>query len=471
MQILIERLNWPVGFVRWQSAKAFASLFSSPQRDLANKVFLDWLQSRQFEMEVVAGMSVLLFVAPSDIPSADDVRRNISKPSILADFIFHKVYGRTLLNWLDGHSGPTPSEFQPDKYFEKHQGQAIPLILSKDFEHLQEITGRPFMEQWAFEWRKLMDETNAPYSTYPRHFVDKLMSREGVSGVFHQSQDAVYRSAFLRTLAFAVQEWNVFPSDLIEFAARCLPLSKVLHLIHPIKRPLWLKDVPEKCCKSNNSLEKLTRRIIKADIGSKGMRPVSLRIPISNTFAEFGELSIESFFVTDDFVPESQFVDEYPDSMYWSIMNHIERLLPKEDMEKHRMSGVTGSCVPVCLDAWAPTIGFWQNNYVCNSFVLPAPYVFDKPLCVESTKGWLSFTSAQKRIGSWKTWNDNWIPVYANGGHPRCGGLTELKTALLNESAKRLDMSLAWRVKLKLWERKNTYDPPELAARSSFFRD
>ena len=471
MQTLIERLNWPIGFVRWQAAKAFASLLSSSQRDLANRIFLDWLQSRQFETEVVAGISVLLFVPPSDLPSADKVCRSINKPSIAADFVFQEVYDRSLFNWLDGHSGPAPLGFQPDQYFEIYQGQAIPLKLSKAFEYLQKVTGRPFMEQWAFEWRELMNTTTAPHSTYPYHFVDAIRSRKEISGLFDMRQGSVYRSAFLRTLAFAAQQWGLPLSCLIEFATHCLPLSKGLHLIHPIKRPLWLKNVPEKCCKPDSSLEKLARRIIKADMESKGMRPVSLRVPINSALAEFGELSIEGLFVTSDFVPMPRLVDEYPRTMHWSTVNCIKEPLPEESIEKHRISGIKGFCVPICLDACPLTMGFWQDDYMGLGFAFPAPYIFDKSLHVESIKGWLGFTSARKRVGYWKTWNDNWTPLFANGGHTRCGGLTEVKTSLLNESAKRLGMNLAWRVEMKLWEEKNEYSPLKIITRSSFFRN
>ena len=79
MRVLLDRLNWPIRFVRWQSSKEFAALFSSSKRLLATRVFLDWLESRQFETEILAGMAVLMCTAPADLPSPEDVKQKIKK--------------------------------------------------------------------------------------------------------------------------------------------------------------------------------------------------------------------------------------------------------------------------------------------------------------------------------------------------------------------------------------------------------
>ncbi|WP_029585837.1 hypothetical protein [Bradyrhizobium sp. URHD0069] len=133
MRVLIDRLNWPIRLVRWQAAKEFAALLSSPKRALATRVFLDWLQSRQFETEVVAGMAVLMCTTPADLPAAEDVKRSVNNSSILADLLFQRIYGEPLGGWLNRHSGPAPIGYQAEKYFENHKGQVVPLILSATF--------------------------------------------------------------------------------------------------------------------------------------------------------------------------------------------------------------------------------------------------------------------------------------------------------------------------------------------------
>jgi hypothetical protein len=472
MRVLINRLNWPVRLVRWQAAKEFAGLLSSPKRALATRVFLDWMQSRQFETEVVAGMAVLMCTTPADLPSPEEVKQSAKMRSILADLLFQRIYGKPLGGWLGKHSGPAPDGYQAEKYFEEHKGQAIPLILSSDFQRLQDEQDLPFQEQWAFEWHKVMDATNSPYSSYPYHFMN-ASGREGVGGQFSQSQCNVYRSAFLRTLAFAVQRWDMPRNVAVIIATRCLPLSQGLHSLRPIVRPTWLEDVPEKCCKPDSPLEELSRRLLKVNIGSSGMRPVSLRIPISNAVADFGEISIESFYVTEDFKPKSDFVEDRTRMLVWPIADLVSFAgkLPEKTVDQYRIDGTVGSCTPVCLNVWPSDFGFWQNDYLHLGFAFPAPYNFSRALWVESGKGYVDFSSDGKRVGYWKVWHDNWSPIHAKDGHTRCGGLTELKTTVLCSTAATLGMKLAWHVKLSLWQRPSEFGAPVLTTRSVFFRD
>jgi hypothetical protein len=473
MRVILDRLNWPLRLVRWQAAKEFSKLFSSPKRALATQVFLDWLQSRQFETEILAGMAVLMCAKPADLPAADSVKDNIKKPSILGDLLYQRIYGKILGGWQVNHSGPAPSDFEADDYFEEHKGQVIPLILSSDFQRLQDKQGLPFQEQWAFEWQTLMGSTNSPYSSFPYHFIDSAKGREGIAGQFSQSQCNVYRSAYLRTLAFAVDQWHMPRNLAVIVAARCLPLSKGINMLRPVARPAWLKDIPEQCCKPGASLEHLARRLIKKSLGSSGMQPASLRVPISNAVAEFGELSIEGVYVTKDFEPKPDFVDDHTRMLLWPITDLIsfEGDLPEQDIEEYRIEGKTGSCVPICLNVWPTDFGFWQNDYIHLGFAFPAPYNFPSPVSVESAKGWVGFSAAGKRIGYWKTWHDNWSPIHAKDGHTRCGGLTELKSSLLDATVARLGMDTGWHVKLSLWQRPGEYSAPELTTRSAFFRN
>ena len=208
--------------------------------------------------------------------------------------------------------------FRAGRLFRRTQRPVIPLILNTTFDRLERQHGFPFLQQWAFEWRKIMDATKAPYSSFPYHFIDAGISRSGISGTLSQAQCNVYRSAFLRTLSFAVQQWGM-PRDLaIMTSCECLALNRGLHSLQPMRRPKWLGDIPEKCCKPDVSLEPLVRRIVKPSIGTKGMRPVSLQIPINDAIAEFGELSVEGRFVTSDYTPSPDSEENHKPMMIWA---------------------------------------------------------------------------------------------------------------------------------------------------------
>jgi hypothetical protein len=474
MRVLLDRLNWPVRFVRWRVAREYAALLSSGQRALARKVYLGWLKSRRMENEIVSGLSVLLVVGKEYLPTPGDVKASIRKPSILAEFLFQRIYRKVLGGWRDANSGAAPDYYQPDKYFEEHRGAAVPQILYNDLKELEDEQGLPFITQWAYEWRRIMDETNSPYSSFPYHFMDFAKARAGVSGQFSQAQCNVYRSAYLRTLSLAVSEWQMPPDRALFAAINCLPLNRGLEKLKPMRRPTWLADIPEKCCRPGAPLEKLARRIIKANIATNGMRPVSLRIPISGAVAEFGELSIEACYTSSDFAPKGSDDQVIQRIMIWRLADLLsyEGDLSERDAEAFRSAGLAGSMVPVCLNVWPVPLGFWLNEYAHLGMALPAPYNFPASVVVKCQGGMVTVEQGTQTVGRWRVWHDEWSPLHpSDDGHTRCGGVAEMGTQSLKAASTALGMGLSWFVELKIWRRPTEYGDLKLTKILAFFRD
>jgi len=476
MSVLLERLNWPVRLVRWQAAKEAGALLSSEHRGLATSAYLEWLRTRKFEMEVVSGLAVLLCTTEKGLPSPEDVKASIRRPSILADFLFQRIYRKALGSaWVSANSGPAPLGFSADTYFEEHKGQVIPLILNSAFEQLERETGLPFLQQWAYEWRRVMDATDGSYSSFPYHFVDAGGSRSGIGGQFSQAQCTIYRSAYLRTLSFAVQRWGMPRNDALFTACKCLPLNRGLEGLKPIGRPQWLSNIPERCCKDDAPLEKLTRRLVKENIGTAGMRPVALRIPISTTVAQFGELSIEGCYATPDFAPDR--ASDSDGTFRRLLITGLPDLLSFEgplrdrDADEYRLKVSRGSAIPVCLSVWPIPLGFWLNEYAHLGIQLPAPYNFAAVPEVKCTKGRVELTCKRTSVGHWRVWHDEWSPLQPSEGHTRCGSVTEMNSEALREASNTIGMPLAWNVELMLWKRPKEYGELQLEKRTAFFRD
>ena len=74
---------------------------------------------------------------------------------------------------------------------------------------LERASGLPFQRQWAFEWMSLRDKLAIRYTDYPYYFDNIADVRAGIRGQYWQRMREVYRSAYLRTLAFAVSEWRL----------------------------------------------------------------------------------------------------------------------------------------------------------------------------------------------------------------------------------------------------------------------
>jgi hypothetical protein len=475
IRFLIERLNWPVRMVRWVTAREYAGLLqSSKWSEPAKSIFLEWLSTRTFETEVTSGLAVLTFLEPKHLPSFQEVARVINRPSILADIMLQSIYGfgNIRRGWLSSHSGEVDAAYQPEEYFDKHKTAHVPGIMSGRFRDLEESNGFPLMQQWTYEWQRIMKESDAPHSGYPYHFVDSSRHRCGVNGQFSQRQCDVYRSAFLRTLACAVDQWRM-PMEMAEDLARLnMPVTRGIAEIHPSQRPAWLGRNPELCCAEGADLEQIARKLVA--LRPDGYRPVTLKIPINVETAEYGELLVAGVLATADFVPDPDDKWYFRPSMGWT--------LPESDLfggqygtvsaEEYLSAGNTGLCVPVCLDVWPLPSGFWHNDYFVRGIQLPAPYLVAAPLSVEADKSGIHiFDTSKNNLADWLVWHDRWNPTHVGDGHTRCGMITTLKTSVIEAAEQKLDMKLGWVVQLKTWKQQAEYEEYKLGERTVFFHD
>lgn len=477
LRMLIERLNWPVRMVRWRVAREFGALLSSKDHSRqALNIYLDWLSSRQFESEIGSALAVLFCTAEDGLPSFRDVVGNISRPSILADMMLQSIFGggKVKGQWETAHSGEVPPSFEPAKFFLDHKSAHVPPILGNELAKIEVKTGLPFMRQWAFEWHSLMESTKSPHSGYPFYFVDAHLRRSGVNGQFSQRQCDVYQSAFLRTLACAVNCWDMPAKKATQWALDTLPVNRGLVKLDPVDRPPWLSDIPEKCAEATGSLEPLVRSLIAAGLGQTSMQPVALKIPISADIAEFADLSVSAILASNDFVPDlnhehTPLVRGLP----WILPDGIslEGPIEQEDIATFTSSGITGTAAPLCLDLWPLPSGFWHNDYFQVGIALPAPYAFQGQVNVTCRDDHIEIVSGQNTVALWKVWHDRWTPLYAKNGATRCGTLTELHEDEITKAKNRHGMALGWFVELNVWKRKSEFGDFQPDRRREFFHD
>ena len=474
IRMLIERLNWPIRMARWRTAREFSSLLSSRDYSkLATDVYLDWLLGRKFESEVGSALAVLLCTSETSLPPFEDVAGHITKPSILADAMLENIYGSGKVRggWEHAHSGQPPSSFKAEPYFLNNKSIYAPLIFSNFLEDIETKTGSPLMKQWAFEWHELMESTKAPHSEYPYHFVEPSRARYGISALFSQRQCDVYQSAYLRTLAWAVDCQILSVNYAIRLALEALPLNRGLAQLNPAGRPAWISDIPEKCVNVSGPLEPLVRNLLKSNLGQRHMRPVVLKIPISADLAEFSVLSISAVLASADFVPDLN-VEHLTFTRGQSCILpdgiSIECALGKKDISDFTSSGIRGFSVPFCLDLMPYPIGSWLTDYFLSGISLPASYAFEDEAEINCKDDRIDIISGGKKSASWKVWHDCWTPLYASGGSTRCGMLTELREDEIAKAQDRHSMRLGWFVELNIWEQEKDF---KLTRRREFFFD
>lgn len=469
LTMLMDRLSWPVKMVRWKTAKAIKGLIEEAStHDPAVAALLRWIGQRRFESEVVSGLSVLLVVTPESRPSLETVRTHIAKPSLLSEMLIERMYsGPQCSDWKDRHSGEAPKGFAPSEYFQDHRGAQVPQIFSSTVERLDSLYGLPFTIQWAHEWQILTEETQTAKTGYPHHFGDFGLQRSGVIGQFVQRQGEVYRSAYLRMLAFAVSSWGM-PSrtaaDYVLFAMSILP---ELFEVEPQGRPQWLGDLPGQCLEGGADLEAIGRRIIQAGTNADSC-VVSLGTPLPVDIGEFCDLTISAFFITDDFVPsEGQVLEQAVDFFF---PDHLGFNTTRDDLRIKPVTGRSGRAVSVCTQALPVFHGFWHDDYFQRGLSLPAPYCFEETSSQIADASGIKILLGKKQVAEAKIWNDVWSPLYARGNSTRCGIVTTLRNDKLHRAAEQNGMKIGWYMRLSSLQREDPHGDLVPTIRDAFFR-
>lgn len=474
LSFLFQRLKWPVPMSRWRTAKEIRNLLNNPStRSSTTDALLDYLDRCRTESEVCEILTIVFLTSPDARPTHTALVSQVRCPSILADIILERTYGRGrgIGGWAQAHSGRAPADFEGGSYFEEHKCAHVPPIFVSNLRKLERVSGYPFLQHWAYEWKSLRDKLDTRFTRYPHYFDNVSDIRAGIIGQYWQRMREIYLSAYLRTLAYAVSEWRM-PQTVAE--GYCVEMAHGiagLFDVEPGARPAWLSDVPERFCAPGVDFTPLVRQLVQT-ARAEGMRLVSLDTPVASSVQKFAKLTLSAHLVTPDYeLPEDAFLYE---KMPWlPIADTLELKGPPAEItiEEASTKGKTGSEVPVCNCLFPIPFGTWQSDYLAVGLSISAPYAVPSTE-IRCTHENIDCIAPDGKIASrTQIWNDNWAPPYPKGGSTRCGTATMIDEAVLATAQRRLGRNLAWFASLRIWDRKTEYGEYAESRRTTFVLD
>ena len=458
---------------RWRAAKEIRNLLNDPvTRSSTTEALLDYLDQCKTESEICEILTIIFLTSPGGRPSHLAIALRIHCPSILADMILERTYGfgGRIGRWGTAHSGRAPADFEAGSYFESHKTAHVPPILANNLTELERVSGYPFLQQWAYEWKSLRDKLGTHCTRYPDYFDDVLEARAGIMGQYWQRMREVYLSAYLRTLTYAVSKWDL-PQRIAE--NYCLDIVHGiggLFDVEPSGRPAWLSDFPEKFCAPGVDFAPLVRELIQA-AREGGRRLVSLDMPIESSVQRFANLTLSAHLVTPDYeLPDGAYLYEKMTFLLLADTFELKDLPAEITIEEARTEGKRGNEVAVCTGLFPIPFGTWQGDYFRMGLRTIAPYTVPntKIRCAHESINCIA--SDGKIATRTLIWTDNWTPSYPKGGSPRCGTATLINQDVLAEAMVRLGRKLAFFIRLRIWSREKEYGEYSESARTFFFQ-
>jgi hypothetical protein len=246
LSMLFSRLTWPSPLVRERACTAVARLLlTSPQATAIKVFFLRWLESQHHESMCGVALLALLRAkmdAGDDCPIlAADVQASLPWPSLqsallLAEYEPDAVVTENLCEW---HSGDPSGSFVVNPFFGEFVRNFLPGVY--DF-WAKELEGRnliPFRRQWAYEWDIVLRRRSydLSYSSL-RYWFGNRETDDRCTAVDVPLSE-IYRSAYLRALAWAVDTRKLDRDVANSLAADTVPIDLELWSIRPRPRPDW----------------------------------------------------------------------------------------------------------------------------------------------------------------------------------------------------------------------------------------
>jgi len=241
--ISVARLGLPVPTGKLVVMHVIAEALAAPETagDFEDAL-VDWTATRRLESECLEALSVLL-IAQARPELVKRVRAAVSRPSLASEYLAALASGAPAIvrDWRGCHSGKAPHHVDVRTSEELlSSGAVVPPIFQDTVERLEEISGCPMSRQWAYEFDVLSDRFKDITDGYLSYFQSRDRS---TGGQFVAGQGQMARSAFLRTLACAVELWGMPEKLAARYAHEALPADPIYLKLRPGPAPQWAQGL------------------------------------------------------------------------------------------------------------------------------------------------------------------------------------------------------------------------------------
>lgn len=464
--ISVARLALPVPAGKLVVMHALADALADPNIAGAfEDALVDWTRARQLESECLEALSVLL-IAQARPELLNRVRGAIGRPSIASDFLLSLAFGvpPIVSAWTGCQSGEAPHHVDVRSTLELLAGGTfIPPVFQHALEHLEDMSGNPLSRQWAFEFDVLSGRVKNLADGHLSYFLGRERSN---GGQFVAAQGHLARSAYLRTLVCAVEQWGMPQQLAVEYACKALPADPLFLKLLPGRAPRWAQDLHHSFDDDSKPPELVVRDCLRL-IEAEGQRKVlHLSATVSDTALRHVELTVfgmtSSAGVTDT---------ELGLGLHRWMLGKFTPM--REGLRAFICPswGAKGDLdfTPTVLPLIGFNVGYLQSDYVgCLPYV---PFSTSSMPRIELVPavGRVPLISQDVQIGEFNSWYWNWQPSHPIGWSSPIACCSTLSA----EAANTLEFDLGGRIhyvwELTTWIRETDYGGWARAEQSGSF--
>lgn len=475
LSFLLSRLTWPSGVIRERACSAVAELIADPvHRPLVLSELMTWIHGQKLESTAAIGLLALArarFYDPSFSLQLADLTAVVRKPSILSWMLINQVLGENapFPDCAPLNSGQVPEGFTPDGFFLKYSKAFLPPIYMITAKRLERL-GVSFVAQWAYEWELLLKELGLTPSEKPLYFAGREERDHYVA--FDSLLSEVYRSSYLRSLAYAVTMGFISERESSILAARTCPIDMGLWKLSPSRKPEWWPEtdvstdvldlVPTKIWAQVKALwaqqfDSASSQVIACASGRVyDSTSVVYDISIFGLFQKaFGPSRPEPERIVEWCLSGPTVSPQFPSLT-------IEGVLSRNNPDALIANLADWSLLPCATQLVPWTVPRWQYWRALRGVWVPASYLARSPMILRCHGDSLQLIDGDSVIGEWHDWNSGLHEKADANLTPANGQCLLVDRGLVEAFAEDTKSVFCWVCRLDGFYRKSDYEPFEV---------
>ncbi|HGW5377059.1 TPA: hypothetical protein ACNIJL_006124 [Pseudomonas aeruginosa] len=452
----VARLALPVPMAKLAAIQAIArALDNAATAENFADALVKWIGTRELESQCLEAICPLLLstTTPSLIAR---IRSAISRPSLASDLLLSMATGNPVIvpSWSGCHSGPAPALLDLEQEEnELSEGRIIPRVFAGNLEDLEDRSGHLFLRQWAFEYSVLKGRAKGKKDGYLEYFLGS--ERKNVCPLLPHSGHLA-RSAYLRTLACAVDHWGM-PTDMaVEFAACACPAEPIFLKLAPQAPPDWAQQVHAHTSAKPFDPQMLATTVIQQIEGSQQRCIMHCSLVVVDEARFHAELEVFAV------VPTKPDMDAQTCLGFYSHL--LGTATPSRDGLRAFVSPKVSNkgtaplgFVPLVLPLIGSSLGYLQFDLLGRVPYMPVSTKNVPRLELIAEPSSTILRDGNRAVGKWNWWLWNWKPSHPANWPPPIACCTNLDLEVAQQLAKDLGGQLEHVWKLTTWQRDQDY--------------
>ncbi|GHO88202.1 hypothetical protein [Dictyobacter formicarum] len=460
---LLARLTWPMIRVRERACVELGRLLLHPQLgDLTQRTLLQWIASQRLESLAALGLLPFLLAHMEEstyiVPVAD-VLTSLHAPSPLTWLLLNEIDANHTLSFAQAchHAETAPQDFAPTPFFVQYVNNFLPPGNADIIRRVEQQEHIPIWRQWAFEWQHLITLLGiTPTQRELDEWHRRLPGGKRYVGIDTRLSE-VYRSAFLRAIAWAGAQ-GVHPRVAQFVAARACPVDLDLWRVSLQPRPVWWPQIVQPAGQIDTTAADIWRQVERLWEQRGGEEETVVAASgIIHDEETFYHLEITGLFQCC-IGPQTPAL---ADIATWKgggadtegMVLDLERSSPLQfggevvdqdpEVELRRFADwlVLPAACPV-THSWA--VPRWQMWRIERDMWLPASYLADSPLIVACEPSAIVIRTHESEIGRWIDWADGLGETTLEGIPPKSGQAVHVCKRVIEQFARQQKLTFCW---------------------------